>query len=231
MKRLIAFGLAFSMLAFALGVPLLAWGIADWRGFAASPVRLLYAVSVAVQSLVAGLGYLLLPFPYEPGRRGGERGKLVSRQSIVPIVTRLIWLAAFVIAPYSDRHNWAVIAGAEWLHYAGVPVYLAGLGWVYWAFLTLGKQHSAEVTIQKGHELVTRGPYRWLRHPMYLGLIVFPMGVGLVFGSWIAAALPLLSIGLFAWRVGDEEELLRREFGEQWEAYCRRTWRFIPYVY
>ena len=66
---------------------------------------------------------------------------------------------------------------------------------------------------------------------MYLGLTVFPVGVGLVFRSWIGALLPLLLIGLFLWRIGDEEQLMHREFGVEWEAYCRRTWRLIPYVY
>lgn len=146
-------------------------------------------------------------------------------------MTRLVWLAIFVISPYSDRHQWAVIAGAIWLRYLGVIVYLLGLAWVYWAFLTLGKQHSGEVTIQKEHELIVQGPYRWLRHPMYLGLIIFPMGAGLVFGSWVGMALPLILAGMFIWRIGDEEKLLRQEFGERWDAYCRRTWRLVPYLY
>lgn len=66
---------------------------------------------------------------------------------------------------------------------------------------------------------------------MYLGLIVFPMGMGLVFRSWIGAALPLLMIGLFAWRIGDEERLMRQEFGEHWEIYGKRTWRMIPFLF
>jgi protein-S-isoprenylcysteine O-methyltransferase Ste14 len=124
-----------------------------------------------------------------------------------------------------------VIADALWLRAVGLALYVLGMVWVAWCFLTLGKQHSPEVTIQQNHELVTDGPYRWLRHPMYLGLTVFPMGVGLVFGSWIGTALPLLLVGLFMWRVRDEEKLLSQEFGERWEAYCQRTWRFIPYLY
>lgn len=231
MKYLVALGLAVYMLGISLGVPLLGWGITDWEGFFSGPVRRLYGVSVGLLSLAMGTGYLLLPFPYTLGKREGERTKRISRQSIVPLVTRFVWLAVFIVAPYSDRHNWAVIADTVGLRSVGVLVYLLGLAWVCWAFLTLGKQHSAEVTIQKEHELITEGPYRWLRHPMYLGLIVFPMGVGLVFGSWIGIALPLLLVGVFIWRIGDEEKLLRQEFGERWDTYCQHTWRFIPYLY
>jgi protein-S-isoprenylcysteine O-methyltransferase Ste14 len=66
---------------------------------------------------------------------------------------------------------------------------------------------------------------------VYLGLIVCPAGVGLAFGSWIGIALPLLLTALFVWRIADEEKLMYREFGERWEAYCRRTWRLVPFVY
>jgi protein-S-isoprenylcysteine O-methyltransferase Ste14 len=124
-----------------------------------------------------------------------------------------------------------VIVNAVWLRYLGVLLFLLGFAWVVWSFLSLGKQHSGEVTIQKEHELITKGPYRWVRHPMYLGLIVFPLGIGLAFGSWIGMALPLLLIGLFVWRVRDEERLLQQEFGQKWDHYCQHTWRLIPYLY
>jgi protein-S-isoprenylcysteine O-methyltransferase Ste14 len=231
MKYRTALALAFFLTGFALGVPLLGWGITDWEGFFSSPVRLLYGFSVGLLSLVCAISYLLLPFSYTPGKREGEKSKRIVRQSVVPLVTRLVWLAILVISPYSDRHNWAVIEDATWLRHVGVLVYALGLAWVGWAFLTLGKQHSGEVTIQKEHEPITGGPYRWLRHPMYLGLIAFPAGVGLVFGSWIGAALPLLLVGVFVWRIGDEEQLMRQEFGERWDTYCQHTWRLVPYIY
>jgi len=230
-QYLIALGLALAVLAFALGVPLLGWGIADWRGFFASPVRLMYGVGVALQSLVIAIGYLLLPFSYTTGRREGQATKRVARQRVVPIVTRLVWLAVLLIAPYSDRRSWMVIGDAAWLRFLGVLVYLLALAWVYWAFWTLGQQHSGEVTIQEQHELITAGPYRWIRHPMYLGLIVFPLGAALVFGSWMGMALSLLLVGIFIWRIADEERLMRQEFGHRWDAYCQRTWRLVPFVY
>ena len=231
MKYLVACGLALFMLGFALGVPLLGWGITDWEGFFSNLARLLYSISVGLLALSVSIGFLLLRFPYMPGKREGERSKLVSRQSIVPILTRLVWLAIFVISPYSDRRDIATIGENDAFRYVGLLLFVLGLVWIGWAFLTLGKQHSGAVTIQVGHQLVTNGPYRWLRHPMYLGLIVFPLGVGLVFRSWIGMVLPLLLIGIFIWRIGEEEQLMHREFGEQWEVYCQRTWRFIPCIY
>jgi protein-S-isoprenylcysteine O-methyltransferase Ste14 len=191
----------------------------------------MYAVGVGLQSMVMAVGVLLIRFPYTLGRRRGQVGKRVARQSIVPIVTRLLWLAVLLISPYSDRRNWMVIADSDWLRFIGVLLYLLALAWVYWAFWTLGRQHSGEVTIQPQHELITQGPYRWIRHPMYLGLTVFPAGAALAFGSWIGMAIPFLLVGLFIWRIADEEKLMHQEFGDRWDAYCRRTWRLLPLVY
>ena len=231
MKYWTALGIAVFMLAFALGIPLLGWGVGDCAGFLSNPARTLYALSVLSWALSVSIGLLLLPFPYTPGKRGGDRSKIVSRQSSVPALARLTWLAIFVVSPYCDRRSIATLGESSALRYAGVLMFVLGLGWVAWSFLTLGKQHSADVTVQAGHELVATGPYQWVRHPMYLGLIVFPWGVGLVFRAWIGALLPLLLIALFIWRIADEERLMQREFGEQWEAYRRRTWRLIPFIY
>jgi protein-S-isoprenylcysteine O-methyltransferase Ste14 len=230
-KYLVAIGLALFMVSFALGIPLLGWGITDLAGFFSNLARALYSIGVGLFALSVSVGFLFLPFPYMPGQREGERSKMVSRQNAVPILTRLVWLAIFIISPFSDRRNIATLGEIETFRYIGLLLFVLGLVWVGWAFLVLGKQHSPAVTIQMGHQLVTNGPYRWLRHPMYLGLVVFPMGVGLVFRSWIGSLLPLLLIGIFIWRIGDEEQLMHREFGKQWEVYCQHTWRFIPFIY
>ncbi len=219
------------MLGFALGVPLLGWGIADWRGFFSSPVRSAYGVSVVLQSALLFAGYLLLPFTYLPSKQRGEAAKRIGRQAIVPIVARVVWLAALLASAQCDRRGWLVVEEPGWVRYLGLPLYMVALAWVYWSFWTLGRQHSAEVTIQEGHTLVTGGPYRWVRHPMYLGLLLFPVGAGLVFGSLLGMALPLLLLPLFVWRISDEESVMSREFGHRWTAYSQTTWRLVPFVY
>jgi protein-S-isoprenylcysteine O-methyltransferase Ste14 len=231
MKYITALTFIVFLIGFSVGVPLLGWGLADWQGFFANRLRLFYCLVVGAFALSISLWLVLQQNGYDPTKPGGIQSKRVSRQNIVPALARLAWLVILLISPYSDRHGWAVIGSGETVRAVGLSIFILGLAWVAWAFLTLGMQHSGSVTIQPEHRLVTSGPYRWIRHPMYLGLIVFPMGIGLVFRSQIGAALPLLLIGLFAWRIGDEERLMRQEFGEQWEIYCKKTWRMIPFLY
>jgi protein-S-isoprenylcysteine O-methyltransferase Ste14 len=77
--------------------------------------------------------------------------------------------------------------------------------------------------------LVTTGPYRLVRHPIYLGLVLLTLGQALAFSSWRACLIVLLGVvPTFAWRARAEEALLRRTFGERYALYKRQTKMMIP---
>jgi protein-S-isoprenylcysteine O-methyltransferase Ste14 len=82
-----------------------------------------------------------------------------------------------------------------------------------------------------GTEFVTTGPYRLVRHPIYLGLALVTMGQALAFGSWPAVIIVLAGIvPTCAWRADAEEKLLSRTFGERYAVYRQRTKMIIPYL-
>jgi protein-S-isoprenylcysteine O-methyltransferase Ste14 len=89
--------------------------------------------------------------------------------------------------------------------------------------------------VPKAHEstgLVTTGPYRLVRHPIYLGLILLALGQALAFSSWLAGLIVLVGIvPTFAWRAGAEETLLSRTFGERYVLYRRQTKMIIPHLF
>jgi protein-S-isoprenylcysteine O-methyltransferase Ste14 len=87
------------------------------------------------------------------------------------------------------------------------------------------------VAIQEGHELVTGGLYRVIRHPSYLGLLLGLLGWALVFRSAIGFLVSLLLLLPLVARMNSEEALLESEFGSQYADYRRRTWRLVPFVY
>jgi protein-S-isoprenylcysteine O-methyltransferase Ste14 len=88
------------------------------------------------------------------------------------------------------------------------------------------------VTIEAGQTVYTGGPYRWVRHPAYLGDLLISAGIGLALGSWLGAAvaLALTLIGHLP-RIRVEEEELRRAFGESYESFGRGRARLVPGVW
>ena len=100
-----------------------------------------------------------------------------------------------------------------------------------WPVLVLGRRFSGLVAIQRGHELVTDGIDCVIRHPSYLGMIILMFGWALAFRSGPGIILAALIIPPLLVRIRSEEALLRTQFGDQYEAYCRRTARLIPGIY
>ena len=95
----------------------------------------------------------------------------------------------------------------------------------------LGDRFSGLVAIQPGHTLVTTGVYGIIRNPSYLGLLINSLGWALAFRSGVGVVLTALLIPPLVARIRAEERLLRTEFGSEYENYCVRTWRLVPWVY
>jgi protein-S-isoprenylcysteine O-methyltransferase Ste14 len=212
-----------------LGFPLLGWGLDDLQGYFSAYQRLGYAAIVAAFGLAVGCQAFGSPEGIRGGK--GEKGKLVRRQTIVGAALVYLLFAAMIFMPFADRRGLGAMADSQALGWLGLA--LCGLGYalVFWSGLALGKQYSAHVTIQKDHQLITTGPYHYIRHPRYLGVNSLAIGVSLVFHSWIGLALSVLVLGLILSRIADEEALLRKEFGQDWETYCKQSWRLIPYLF
>jgi protein-S-isoprenylcysteine O-methyltransferase Ste14 len=124
----------------------------------------------------------------------------------------------------------AVIPGGWPRYWTGVALVAAGLGFAAWARVVLAGNWSGWVVVKEGHELIEQGPYRYLRHPIYSGLILAILGsllaIGRVRGFMVLLVLPLVWIKLRA-----EERLMQREFGERYTAYRASTWALIPFVF
>jgi protein-S-isoprenylcysteine O-methyltransferase Ste14 len=112
--------------------------------------------------------------------------------------------------------------------WVGVLLTALGVGISVWARLSLGANWSGMVTLKKGHELVRKGLYRWIRHPIYTGILLGFVGTALIKGhvrSWVGLAILWTS---FYFKARREERFLRQEFGEGFEEHARRTGMFLP---
>jgi protein-S-isoprenylcysteine O-methyltransferase len=99
------------------------------------------------------------------------------------------------------------------------------------AILTLGRFFTANVTIHEGQMVIAAGPYRYVRHPSYAGLLLAFLGLGVFFGNWLSLGVLMIPITLAViHRIRLEESMLVSALGPAYNAYCARTKRLIPGV-
>jgi protein-S-isoprenylcysteine O-methyltransferase Ste14 len=111
----------------------------------------------------------------------------------------------------------------------GVIVMWLGLATRVWAVAALGGAFRTTVEVDPDQAVVTTGPYKWIRHPSYAGLLLIVAGLGLALGNWLSAAACLaLPLPALAWRIHVEEAELGRVLGDAYRAYQARTARLIP---
>ena len=110
----------------------------------------------------------------------------------------------------------------------GIAIALIGIAFAIWARYCLGRNWSGQVAIKENHELIQVGPYRWIRHPIYTGIIVGAWGTAIVVGQLGAFfGVILLTLG-FAYKGKQEELNLRTLFRDSWTAHEQRTGMFLP---
>ena len=130
------------------------------------------------------------------------------------------WLTSYHFAPES----------APGFALAGDIVAALGVAFAVWARLRLGRNWGMPMSVQEGSELVTSGPYAYVRHPIYSGAILALIGTALLLGPlWLV--LPLLYAAYFTYSALQEEKRMMREFPDAYPAYRARTKFLIPFVW
>ena len=108
---------------------------------------------------------------------------------------------------------------------------MAGLAVRIWAIVVLGQSFRTTVEVDTGQRVVDRGPYRWVRHPSYTGILLLMVGLSLVYGNWPAlAVLLVLPAGVLIHRIFVEEAALTEVIGRAYTDYAARTKRLVPGV-
>jgi protein-S-isoprenylcysteine O-methyltransferase Ste14 len=126
--------------------------------------------------------------------------------------------------------NLRIVPHAVPIACAGALLCMVGLGLALWARATLGRNWSGVVTLKEGHELVERGPYRIVRHPIYTGILTMFFATALVLAHFAGFAGTLLMFASFWIKLGCEEKLMLHQFPERYTAYQRRVKRIIPFL-
>jgi protein-S-isoprenylcysteine O-methyltransferase Ste14 len=115
----------------------------------------------------------------------------------------------------------------------GIVLVLAGILFRFWAIQTLGRFFRTRVMIQEHHQLITSGPYKYLRNPSYTAILILLIGFGLGIGNWLSV-LVFFAAGVivYASRIAlVEERALAAQFGQEFQDYKKKTWALIPFIW
>lgn len=155
----------------------------------------------------------------------------------------LFWDKVFVVAAFIFLLFWLILMPLDAVryHWSWMPVELKILGALvllvsmYISYLTVRENpySSAVVRIQKdrGHTVISTGPYRYVRHPMYSGACLFFLGSSLLLGSWYGVLCTPAFVGFFTVRAVLEERLLRQELEGYNDYMARVKYRFFPHIW
>jgi len=162
--------------------------------------------------------------------------RVVERQSRASRLIQLaVMVAAFELLLNPDlplyRAGHFVVPHTPLVGLAGTMICLAGLAFTFWARYTLGGNWSGTVTFKEDHELVLRGPYQFVRHPIYTGLLTMFLGSAVVWSTWPAfAGLAIEFLGLWL-KSKREEALMMKHFPDTYPLYKARVKGIVPYVF
>jgi protein-S-isoprenylcysteine O-methyltransferase Ste14 len=112
----------------------------------------------------------------------------------------------------------------------GVFMVVAGIAFACWARYVIGSNWSSEVQVKQGHELIQRGPYGLVRHPIYTGLLLAFLGTAMAVGEWHGLLAVAIIAASFWFKLRLEERWMRESFGEVYVNYMRRVKALIPGV-
>ena len=183
-------------------------------------------VAVLVPAAVVG-GYHRL-------QAAATREKISHREEgyLFAAVLRLAGLAAFVaIVTYlasPARIAWAHLPLSPTVRWGFVALGFGCTGLLYWTLSSLGKNLTDTVVTRTNATLVTRGPYRWVRHPFYVTGALMLLAITGLSANGLIGALGIVPLVLLAVRTPKEEQMLVARFGEAYEDYMQRTGRFLP---
>jgi protein-S-isoprenylcysteine O-methyltransferase Ste14 len=189
----------------------------------------------ALRSALIGLSLAFIGVAmYHRIRAAQSRERLDRTKEGLPtlIGLRLAGLATFgSIAAWLGNppwFAWATFPVPGWGRWIGVGGYAAGIGWLIWMFVSLGANLTDTVVTRRNAQFVDHGPYRYVRNPMYSGILIIGLSLGLALGTWLVPVTATVMFAVLARRTRKEEIYLIERFGDRYRNYMTRVGRFFP---
>ena len=183
---------------------------------------------------VLWISYFAIRAPHEKNYKRIERKKVREekreRSSILILLMGmgiLPWL--WILSPWLDAFAMNI---PNVVRLVGIITAVFSIWFFWWVHKVLGMNWSPILEIRKGHQLIKKGPYKHIRHPMYTQIWIWSISQLLIISNWVAgvAGIVLWAI-MYTMRVIKEEQMLIEEFGEEYEQYMGETGRILPKLF
>ncbi len=156
-----------------------------------------------------------------------EEGALLGLMRLVLALPLFLSILAYMIHP--AWMDWSSLSLPVWLRWGGALLGFGVMPLMYWVFSTIGRNISETVLTKESHELVTNGPYRWVRHPLYAVAPLMLIAVSLLAANWFIGGMTLIALVMIVLVIIPKEEAnLIETFGDDYRAYMKRTGRLLP---
>lgn len=189
-------------------------------------------------NLYVTIGYMLLAVPFLFSRYPhvieltNRRGKLDMDAKPWDLLFVKLYLLSYLITPLAAGLEFRYAPAAFGMGYAylGIALFLFGAMFTHWA-LIVNRFFETTVKVQEGQEVIQNGPYRFVRHPGYVGMILMLLAFPLITGSLYALIITLLTCVLFIFRTKYEDATLQKEL-KGYKEYAKKTkYRLVPYIW
>jgi protein-S-isoprenylcysteine O-methyltransferase Ste14 len=162
---------------------------------------------------------------FRAGAQRQDKGSYAVIGVMLRVGVLLCWLLALTVPAT------AITSASVFLFWLGIALVYAGLAFRFYAIKVLGRYFTTSVAVVADQQVVEDGPYRFIRHPSYTGLLIMFLGFGLSSTNWLSL-LVLMGCALIglSYRICVEERVLKEHLGQRYQEYMRRTKRLIPFV-
>jgi protein-S-isoprenylcysteine O-methyltransferase Ste14 len=169
-------------------------------------------------------------FRHKAERQGGRKASTEGQSLLIGL--RLLGLLTLLpLFGYLVNPAWVAplrMAVPEPLRWGAAAVAMLMIPALYWLFSSIGNNISPTQTTRQGHQLITDGPYRYIRHPLYTFGALFFLALALLTGLWWLGLGLVAALVILAWRTPREEAHLLATFGDEYRQYMARTGRYFP---
>jgi protein-S-isoprenylcysteine O-methyltransferase Ste14 len=141
------------------------------------------------------------------------------------------WWLLFTRGAGKEPLSWRLVPESRFSAYVGLALTIAGLAFAIWARLCIGRNWSRLIQVKRDHELIRRGPYSVVRHPIYSGLMLATLGTAIDYGQLSGFIGFVLILAAWGYKARLEESVMLEQFGDEYRQYRRNVKGLIPYVW